>query len=135
LFSKIISIEKLDDLKLLFELDVSKYWQNHYVFGKDTKIRSKKFGKNSFDLVLINTIVPFLFVYAHHHANESLKDRALMFLQHTKAENNSIIKRFAQEGVHAHHAAQSQALIELKNNYCSNIKCLKCSIGLALIKA
>jgi len=134
LFSLIVDIKKLDDLRFLFILEPSEYWDDHYVFGKKAKAVKKAFGKSSFDLVLINTIVPFLFVYANHIGDESLKSRALMFLQHTKTENNSIIKRFAQNNIVAHNASQSQSLLELKNMYCKNQRCLQCAIGLDVIK-
>lgn len=135
LFSIFLQTEKLSDLQKFFDLNVSEYWKEHYVFGKKTKFMEKAFGKSSFDLLLINTLVPFLFVYANHSTSEVLKSRALMFLQHTKAENNSIVKRFSQEGIQAHHAAHSQALIELKNSYCTNLRCLNCAIGLQIIKS
>lgn len=134
LFSIFIQTEKLTDLQQFFEVRVSEYWKEHYVFGKKTKNIDKTFGKSSFDLLLINTLVPFLFVYANHNGDQELKNRALMFLQHTKPENNGIINRFAQEGIRAHHAAHSQAMIELKNNYCSKLRCLNCAIGLQIIK-
>ncbi|MCK5847090.1 MAG: DUF2851 family protein [Bacteroidales bacterium] len=134
LFSKILEISNISELKELFNLEVSEYWHNHYVFGKNSKKSTKKFGSSSFDLVLINTIVPFLFVYANHNGDENLKSRALKFLEETKAESNSIIKRFAQSGLIADNAAQSQALLELRNNYCSYTKCLQCGIGISLIR-
>ncbi len=135
LFSLFIHTEKLSDIKSFFDVKVSEYWNEHYVFGKKAKKKNKSFGKSSFDLLLINTLVPFLFVYANHNGDDILKDRALMFLQHTKAENNSIIKGFVKEGVKAHHAGHSQAMIQLKNSYCSDIRCLNCAIGIQIIKA
>jgi hypothetical protein len=134
LFSVIIQTERLVDLRKFFDLNPSAYWEEHFVFGKKTKKRTKALGQSSFDLILINTIVPYLFVYGHHQQKEHLKDRALMFLQHTKAENNSIVQRFAQEGIHAHNAGHSQALLQLKKSYCSQQKCLQCAIGLQVIK-
>ncbi len=134
LFSRIIEAESLADLSSLFTLNVSPYWQTHYVFGKKSKFSIKSFGDSSFNLVLINTIVPFLFVYAKHQDNEDLRDKALMFLQHTKPENNAIIKSFAKEGIQAHNAMHSQALLQLKKEYCSKNRCLSCAIGLQLIK-
>jgi hypothetical protein len=133
LFSSVISAYKLEDLSSFFDVETSEYWRDHYVFGKKTKSRKKAFGKSSFDLILINTIVPFLFVYANHQGDDALKQRALMFLQHTKPESNSIVKAYTKEGVIAHNAAQSQALLELKNNYCKYQKCLQCAIGLQLV--
>lgn len=135
LFSVIIDTDKLEDLRVFFELDPSVYWEDHYVFGKKSKVQKKCFGYSSFDLVLINTIVPFLFVYAQHQGDEALRNRALMFLQHTKAESNAMVKSFGREGVKVHHAGHSQALIQLKNNYCQHQKCLQCTVGICLVKA
>ena len=134
LFSKIISIEKLKDLQELFNIESSEYWDEHYVLGKKAKKSKKSFGKSSFDLILINTIIPFLFVYANHNGNEELKNRALRFLQETKGESNSIITRYTKSGIKTDNAGQSQALIQLYNNYCTYTKCLECSIGINLIK-
>jgi hypothetical protein len=134
LFSKVLTATKLSDLQVLFSLKASEYWDKHYHFAKKAKEFPKVFGDSSFDLVLINTIVPFLFVYGHHQNSEELKERAFMFLQHTKAESNSIIQRFAKESVIAHHAGQSQALLHLKNQYCSHISCLQCALGMELIR-
>ena len=134
LFSKILEVTTLVELRELFKIKPSEYWESHFVFGKASKLSKKEFGSPSFDLILINTIVPFLFVYSNHNGNEELKQRALDFLQQTKEENNSIIKRFAQDGLKAQNSAQSQALIELKKNYCSKTRCLDCNIGLKLLR-
>ena len=134
LLSKILETENLESLKEFFRLGTSEYWVNHYTFGKKSKAREKQFGARSFDLVLINTIVPFLFVYAQHQKNENLKARALNFLGRTPAEQNSIIRRFAESGIKCQNAAQSQALLRLRNDYCKYLKCLDCAIGNRLIR-
>jgi len=134
LLSKIVATEKLSTLKDFFELEASKYWDEHYSFGKKSKKKTKKMGVSSFDLILINTLVPFLFVYANHQKNEELRERALNFISQTKAEQNSIIKRFKETGITANNAAQSQALLTLKNDYCKYLKCLDCAIGNRLIR-
>jgi hypothetical protein len=91
-------------------------------------------GESSFYLMLINTLVPFLFVYANHQKNGELRERALNFLTQTKAEQNSIVKRYKETGITANNAAQSQALLTLKNDYCKYLKCLDCAIGNRLIR-
>ena len=134
LLSKIMETENLESLKKFFLLGTSEYWVNHYTFGKKAKAREKQFGARSFDLILINTIVPFLFVYARHQKDEELKARALNFLSRTAAEQNSIVKRFADSGISCQNAAQTQALLTLKNDYCKYLKCLDCAIGNRLIR-
>jgi hypothetical protein len=134
LLSKVLEINKIEKLQLLFNVDVNDYWLTHYTFGKVSKSKSKNLGSAAFDLILINTIVPFLFVYGRHHSDQEIVDRALLFLQQTKAETNGIIKRWAATGVKASHAGQSQALLFLKNEYCTKINCLNCSIGNFILK-
>ncbi|MCK5856830.1 MAG: DUF2851 family protein [Bacteroidales bacterium] len=134
LLSKIVKTEKLSQLKDFFQLEASDYWNEHYSFGKKSKNRKKRMGESSFDLILINTLVPFLFVYANHQKDDELRERALFFLSQTKAEQNSIVKRYRETGITATNAAQSQALLTLKNDYCKYLKCLDCAIGNRLIR-
>jgi hypothetical protein len=133
LLSKIVKTEKLTQLKEFFQLEASEYWKEHYSFGKKSKSKTKRMGESSFDLILINTLVPFLFVYANHQQDGELRERALNFLSQTKSEQNSIVKRFKETGITANNAAQSQALLTLRNDYCKYLKCLNCAIGSHLI--
>ena len=134
LLSSLLEIDKLEQLKSFFDVGVSDYWQTHYTFGNESKKKNKSLGKASFDLILINTIVPFLFVYGRHNDNEAFVKRALLFLQQTKPENNGIIRRWSVTGIPAVNAAQSQALLTLKNEYCNQIRCLNCAIGNSILK-
>ncbi len=130
LFNKIIEIESVNELQELFYVQASAYWNTHYRFGvvvKDNKV--KKIGINTVNNIIINVIVPFTFVYAKAKQNEELVNKSLNLLENIKAENNFIVEKFAQLGVKSSNAMQTQSLIELKNNYCSQKKCLNCSIG------
>ena len=51
-----------------------------------------------------------------------------------KAENNKIIRGWKELCVPASSAYESQALIQLFNDYCSRKKCLNCNIGLKVLK-
>jgi hypothetical protein len=133
IFSKVVEIENLKQMRKLFDLNTSAYWENHYVFGKESKAKKKNLGENAFELILINTIVPVLFVYGNYMGNQQLKERALNFLSEVKAEKNAIISRWIKLGLKVENAAQSQALITLKESYCSKKRCLDCNIGHKLI--
>ena len=84
--------------------------------------------------IIINTVVPMLFAYGLQHNEEKYKDKALHWLEEVAAENNSIIKSFVQLGLKIESAYDSQALLQLKNEYCSPKKCLECSVGNNLLK-
>jgi hypothetical protein len=134
LFSKIIEAETIEKIQKLFNSETSEYWQTHYTFEKQTIKKFKSLGQQSIDIILINTIVPFLFVYGKEFKEEKYIERALIFLENITAEKNTITKNWEKIGIKAESAYQSQALIQLKNEYCSNKKCLQCSIGNYLLK-
>jgi Protein of unknown function (DUF2851) len=135
LFSKIIETESVKELQKLFVIQASKYWNNHYQFGEEVKEEKiKKIGINTINNILINVIVPFTFVYGKAKQNEELVNKSLKLFENIKAENNSIIKNWRDLGVKTTNAMQTQSLLELKNNYCSQKKCLTCSIGNQIIQ-
>jgi hypothetical protein len=134
LFSKIVDAEKLDELKGLMSIDVSAYWQSHYLFDKRSADRKKSLGEESVHNLIINTIVPFLFVYGKAKADERYIERALQFLEELEGERNSIITRWKSLNAPVEKAYATQALLQLKNAYCDQKKCLHCSIGNCLLK-
>jgi hypothetical protein len=134
LFSKVLESENIDDLKKLFDLNASEYWDTHYVFDKSSHRRKKRLGENSRNLIFINTIVPFLFLYGLKKGNYAFKEKALTLLENIKGENNAIIKKWKSLGLDVKTSAKTQALIELKNSYCQKKLCLHCRIGNFILK-
>ncbi|MFZ4740507.1 MAG: DUF2851 family protein [Bacteroidales bacterium] len=135
LFSKIIEADDIQTVYQLFQVSASSYFDNHYSFDESIEIKKTKFiGKSTIDLLIINTIVPMLFFYASEKDDKVYQERGLRFLEQIKPENNSIIKKWISISCTVENAFQSQALLELKNNYCNHKKCLQCSIGNDLLK-
>jgi len=134
LLSKIIESTTTEAIFNHFEFNCSEYWKNHYTFDKSTINKEKVFGETAKSLILINTIVPFLFVYGILKNEEIYKEKAIVFMENTRPEQNTIIKKWIETGIEVNNAAQTQALIELKKNYCNSFKCLQCSIGNQLLK-
>lgn len=129
LFSKIIEKPHLEYLHSLFNCNPSEYWETHYLFGEISPSRKKNIGKSAVEIVIINTIVPFLFCYGKSKQKEELQDIALNLLEQLPAEKNSIISNWETVGMKANSAFESQALLQLKKNYCDVKKCLCCRIG------
>lgn len=129
LFSKMIETNDLTQLQQLFDVQASEYWKTHYTFGKKSKQRKKSLGKTAFQNIVINTIVPFLFVYGQNTNKEELKDRAIRFLEQTTAENNRIIRQWHDLQMDIPNAFYSQAFIQLTTNYCNKKECINCQIG------
>jgi len=134
LLSKILEIKILKDIEKLFEISLSDYWLTHYVFDKETPKRKKTLGKSTIHLLVINTIAPFLFLYGSQKGIEDYKDLALQLLESIPPEKNSIIRQWEGLGMQPESAYQTQALLQLKNEYCSSHRCLECSIGGAILK-
>ena len=129
LLSKILEEKKSKNIFKLFDVSASEYWKAHYRFYYESKSSEKHLGKSSIENILINTVVPFLFLYGKEKNNEDIKNRSLEILEQLPAENNSIIKQWDLLKIETNSAYQSQGLIQLKNEYCSQKKCLHCGIG------
>ena len=80
-------------------------------------------------LLIINAVVPLLFAYGRHTSNEAICQRALRLLETLPAENNYILRQWQACGLSVSTAADSQALIQLKREYCDRADCLRCRFG------
>lgn len=80
-------------------------------------------------LLIINTVVPLLFAYGRHTSNEDICQRAIQLLETLPAENNYILRQWQDCGLKVTTAADSQALIQLKRQYCDRTDCLRCRFG------
>ena len=129
LFSELMEKNTLKEIRDLLRGGTSIYWLTHYIFNEKSPARPKTLSDSSIDLIIINTVVSFLYAYGLHKANEQLCQRANRFLEELKAENNYIVRMWAECGLKAEHAGDSQALIQLKKEYCDPKKCLYCRIG------
>jgi hypothetical protein len=134
LFSKIKEAGDIKSIRQLLNITANDYWHYHYVFDETSAFKKKKLGEQMIDNILINTVVPILFAYGHYHNENIYKDKALQWLEDIKAEQNSISKGFASLLVENKNAFDSQALIQLKNEYCNKKRCLDCSIGNKLLR-
>lgn len=134
LFSKITESSGIGELMSFFDVTASDYWDDHYVFDRPSIKRKKQLGKSAVNNILLNTVVQFLFLYGMAKGDEGYREKAIALLTGIEPENNNIVLGWQKIGVNAESAFETQALIELKNNYCKQKKCLHCSIGLNLLK-
>ncbi|MDD3875595.1 MAG: DUF2851 family protein [Bacteroidales bacterium] len=129
LFSKVIESQSVKDYYGLLRISTSPYWESHYSFARESKRKLKKLGVDAADNIVINTFIPFLFAYASEKQLPLLKESALSFLEDVNCEKNAIVNDWVKNSISVKSAYDSQALIELKNNYCNQKKCLNCMIG------
>ncbi len=127
--SQLMECETLDELKNVLKSQVTPYWETHYTFGSTSPKNEKHLSYGSINLLMINTAIPMLFAYGRHTTKEVLCDKAFDFLEQLKAENNHIIRMWQQVGLPVKTAGDSQALIQLKKEYCDKKECLRCRFG------
>lgn len=132
LFSKLIETHNLEDFYKLFSVSTSQFWNTHYTFEKESSSTNKRLTKTFIDLLLLNTILPIKFCYAKQQGKD-INDEVFKITRAITSESNSIITAFNSLKKVSKSALESQALIQLKTEYCNKNKCLQCAIGNSLI--
>lgn len=132
--SSLVECTTIEQLKAVLATSVTPYWETHYTFGSTSCRNDKNLSPASLNLLMINTAIPMLFAYGKHKSDEALCDRAFDLLEQLKAENNHITRLWQQCGLTAQNAGDSQALIQLKKEYCDKKDCLRCRIGFEYLK-
>ncbi len=133
LFASAMEADGVSDFYDLFDGKASEYWENHYTFGKISGNRAKSISRSFIDLLLINTVIPVKFCYARHHGKD-VNAAILDIAANLNPEKNRITDKYGALGVKAENARDSQALLQLYNTYCSENRCLECTIGHQLLK-
>lgn len=134
LFSKILHAKNCRELYSLLDVTANDYWHYHYRFGEETAYHPKTIGKTMAENILINTMIPVLYAYGQHKGATGICERAVAFLSQIPAEKNSITSGWEKHGITNLSALDSQALIELKNNYCEKHLCLDCAVGNKILR-
>ena len=132
--SQLLECETTEQLAALLSTQVTPYWETHYTFGSTSCKTQKHLSPASLNLLMVNTAIPMLFAYGRHKSNERLCDRAFDLLEQLKAENNHITRMWQQCGLEVKTAGDSQALIQLKREYCDRKDCLRCRFGYEYLK-
>ncbi len=135
LFSKLIVSASVKEIHPLFQVQASSYWDTHFRFDEpQQKPGAKHLGADSINNIIINTIAPIRFLYAHHHARHKDAEKALELLNAVPPEQNKFISLWGKNNWKAYTAADTQALLQLYHRYCTPKRCLECPIGLNIIK-
>lgn len=132
--SLLIECTTIEQLIGLYSTSVTPYWTTHYTFNAESKPNNKHLSVASINLLIINTAIPMLFAYGRYKGDNALCDRAFNFWEQLKAENNNIVRIWNECGLTVGNAGDSQALIQLKKEYCDKRECLRCRIGYEYLK-
>ena len=132
--SQLLEAATVKEVKETLHTSVTPYWETHYTFGSTSVRNEKGISESSLRLLIINTVAPILFAYGKYRGEEKYCDRAFSFLEQLRPENNHIIRMWQQCGLSVENAGDSQALIQLKKEYCDKKDCLRCRIGYEYLK-
>jgi hypothetical protein len=134
LFSVVKESGSIKELTELLQVTASEYWDIHYRLDESAAFNKKTIGLQMVENIIINTIVPVLFAYGHNRQEPQFKQKAMDLLEQLSPERNSITNQWESIGVSNQDAWDSQALIELKKEYCDKRRCLECAIGNKLLQ-
>lgn len=134
---KLLRAETLEDVRKCFGREMSGYWVNHFNFNISAICGYMSLSDSSIDSLVINVAVPMLYCYAENHATgeeaENYRRRALEYLEELRPEKNFITSMFKNAGMPCKDAFTSQAMIQLRRNYCEMKKCIYCAFGHKLL--
>ncbi len=137
LSGRLLEVGSEEEARKLFDVQLTGYWASHYGFSDSggNGQASRAFSYSSVTVLLINVVVPLIFAYALSTGDRLRQEFAIDLLHSLKPESNFIIETFARAGIKATDAFTTQALIQLKRDYCEPRKCLYCRIGHKLLSA
>lgn len=131
-FQLIVKANSTEEIYPFFNSTVSEYWKLHYVFDKSHSKKNKILSKNFIDLLILNCILPIKFAYGYASGNIN-PEELIALASEIATEKNTIIEKFAHFGLVSTNSYHSQAILQLKKEYCNTNKCLNCAIGQKLI--
>nr|HPI54230.1 DUF2851 family protein [Chitinophagaceae bacterium] len=134
LMSTFLEARTIKELRMCWQFDVSNYWREHYMFEKKSNDFHGKLSTAFIDTLIMNAVIPLLFVYGKINGKEMYCERAMDFLYQLQPEENHITRTMNASGFPIRHAGDTQAILQLKKEYCDQHRCLDCSIGYAIMK-
>jgi hypothetical protein len=134
LFTRLLEAGSLEEINAWLGVTANDYWHYHYRFDEETAYQPKRLGTDMVKTIVINTVAPMLFAYGQFHGQEAYQVKAVQWLEETTPERNAVTKSFEALGLSNGSAFDSQALLQLKKEYCDEKRCLACAIGNALLR-
>ncbi|MCC7466370.1 MAG: DUF2851 family protein [Saprospiraceae bacterium] len=134
LLSQLLAAQTVEEMAQYFKVTPSEYWLDHYLFERPASKLLKSTSQSFVDLILINAVAPFLFYYGRAKGLEKPQHQAFRLLEQLAPEKNTMLQGWKNLGCNPQNAFQTQSLIQLKNRYCKERRCMECAIGNAILK-
>jgi hypothetical protein len=136
LFTAIGDKKSIAAITTALSVSASPYWDRHYRLGEmHSRTVPKALGRDAIQNIIINTIAPIRFLYAHVHGRLAEAEDALQLLEAIPPEGNNIVRVWEANNWKPANAANTQSLIQLYNSYCTRKRCLECAVGLSIIRS
>lgn len=123
LLDSFLECRTMRDVERLFRGGTIPRWAHDFLMAES---RSGMISRDKSYMLGINVVAQMQIFYSEYTLREGLDSRGLDLLEHLPAENNGYIRRWAKYKVVARNALESQALLQLSQTYCHNLKCDKC---------
>lgn len=133
-FSSIASCETITGYYKLLDTTPHGYWSNHTCFGGTETIGCGSMKQRQLDVIIINAVIPILYIYGKHRNDSGLCGKAEELLYQLKSEENSIVRRWKEKGIAIECAADSQAILQLDRRYCRTNNCTRCRLAYYYLK-
>lgn len=117
----------------IWDITLDDYWDMHYNFNTQVTRKTCGLSDEQKQLLVINVQLPFEYAIAKLKADKKVQNEILQSMLQLNPESNAIIAHWRKIGVQCESAFASQALIEQKNEYCNQKKCLICIIGKTIL--
>lgn len=123
-----------NEAETLFDWELGEYWLENLDFDQPCERLSPSLSFSAKNLLRINLAAPLLYAYGAWRGDEEMSERGLDLWHESDSENNAVIRQWNIYGLKPKSAADSQALIELSNEYCEHHRCRDCRFGYAMLQ-
>ena len=123
-----------EEILMALKVNLEGYWRNHYNIDGNVSSKDLTIGFSSKENLIINTFAPFYFFYSKKTGKDDFGNLAIQLLSNCDLEQNNKIKLFDVKKSILKNSANSQALINLYDNYCSKKNCLNCAVTSQILK-
>ncbi|MDR1415628.1 MAG: DUF2851 family protein [Odoribacteraceae bacterium] len=134
LFSSLVEAATAAEAMGVFDVTASSYWDTRYRLGVPAGKLVKRVGRMIKEVLVVNALVPFLFVYGEERGEDQYREKALRWLEELPPEDNRVVREWQRWGVSPGSALQTQAILQVHHGYCLAHRCLQCKVGHEVFK-
>lgn len=125
LLNDILNCRTRKDVEQLFCSSSVPRWAYRFLSEES---RSGAISRTKAQMLGINVVAQLQIFYSEYTMRADLDSRGVELLEQLPSESNLFIGRWAKLGIKAENALESQALLQLTKEYCTNLRCERCPL-------